>query len=343
MDQKTNPPGQPTQNPPVDPNNDPFKPGVFKNNYYAYLYDEEENKKNKDITLNTNEPEKSMVCWNCLSVLTVKPTWGIIQCPNCDKFNRVPDCDEGEKLKLKLDKNNLDIVSPYVYVVLTCPYCKEDNKVKKETEHVVCCNCYNSFSIENPTIKFISSKKPVTINNKVTRVSDINFPDPMFFRGYYPQPNPCVEVPCQGCMNGCYGANSDLVGDLTQEIMKENYRRPIRERVRVKADPYDKWSALRKMIKDVGEIENQRNVDMNINGRINSSIYSMPKDMNDKITYNPNPKNIYGNNGRGGSLDRNGPSANFYKRYNTPVPNLMVQNKNAEFINKMMFTSWNNH
>ena len=140
----------------------------FTNNNYAYLYNDEGKSADDENLLNNNgpnsQPEKSMVCWNCLSVLTVKPTWGIIQCPNCDKFNRVPDCDEGEKLRLKLDKNNFDIASPYVYVIMTCPFCKEDNKVKKETEHVVCCNCYNSFSIENPTIKCISSKKPVTIH-----------------------------------------------------------------------------------------------------------------------------------------------------------------------------------
>ena len=119
-------------------NNDGTK---FINNNYAYLYNKEDLKDNDENLLNNNgpnsQPEKSMVCWNCLSVLTVKPTWGIIQCPHCDKFNRVPDCDEGEKLRLKLDKNNFDIASPYVYVVMTCPFCKEDNKVKKETEHVV--------------------------------------------------------------------------------------------------------------------------------------------------------------------------------------------------------------
>jgi len=129
----------------------------FNNNNFAYLYNDEGKKDEEENLLNNNGPnslpEKSMICWNCLSILTVKPTWGMIQCPNCDKFNRVPDCDEGEKVRLKFDKNNLDIASPYVYVVMTCPFCKEDNKVKKETEHVVCYNCYNSFSIENPTIK----------------------------------------------------------------------------------------------------------------------------------------------------------------------------------------------
>ena len=321
----------------------------FNNNNYAYLYNGE-GKNDEENLLNNNGPnslpEKSMVCWNCLSVLTVKPTWGIIQCPHCDKFNRVPDCDEGEKLRLKLDKNNFDIASPYVYVVMTCPFCKEDNKVKKETEHVVCCNCYNSFSIENPTIKCISSNKPVTIHNKVTRVSDINFPDPMFFRGYYPQPNPMINVPCQGCVN-----NSELVEDITKEI--SNLRRPRKEIKNRSVDPYDRWGPLRKMIKDVGEIEYKRNQDMNINDRIKSSNKSIPNNISSQITYEPNPQNIYGKkynnikvlnnsgiiNNSSGNTRGYSPSGNFFRRL---TPSTFNQSKSS-FINKMMFTSWNNH
>ena len=325
-------------------NNDGTK---FTNNNYAYLYNGEGKDDNDENLLNNNGPnsvpEKSMVCWNCLSVLTVKPHWGIIQCPNCDKFSRVPDCEEGEKPRLKLDKNNFDIASPYVFVIMTCPFCKEDNKKKKETEHVVCCNCYNSFSIENPTIKCISSNKPVTIHNKVTRVSDINFPDPMFFRGYYPQPNPMVEVPCHGCVN-----NSELVEDITKEISNLRNKRPIKTR---SVDPYDKWGPLRKMIRDVGEIEYKRNQDMDINERLRSSRRSITNNFSSEITYEPNPQNIYGsryintikslnnlginNNNKGYS-----PSDNFYKRF--PTPSTYNQTKNS-IINKMMFTSWNNN
>ena len=325
------------------------KDGIqFTNNNYAYLYNDEGKSANDENLLNNNgpnsQPEKSMVCWNCLSVLTVKPTWGIIQCPHCDKFNRVPDCDEGEKLRLKLDKNNFDIASPYVYVIMTCPFCKEDNKVKKETEHVVCCNCYNSFSIENPTIKCISSKKPVVIHNKVTRVSDINFPDPMYFRGYYPQPNPMVEVPCQGCAN-----NSELVEDITKEISNLRKTRVVVKNKSV--DPYDRWGPLRKTIRDVGEIEYKRNQDMNINERFRSSLKSMPNNLSSQITYEPNPQNIFGskysNNIRvlnNGNINNNNrgysPSDNFYRRF--PTPSTFNQSKSS-VINKMMFTSWNNH
>ena len=310
----------------------------FTNNNYAYLYDGEGTKDDENI-LNNNGPnslpEKSMVCWNCLSILTVKPTWGIVQCPNCDKFNRVPDCDEGEKIRLKFDKNNLDIASPYVYVVMTCPFCKEDNKVKKETEHVVCCNCYNSFSIENPTIKCISSKKPVTISSKVTRVSDINFPDPMFFRGFYPQPNPIMEYPCQGC-----DKNGELVEDITKEIKNLRVKNERKEKV------YDKWDALRQMIRDVGEIENKRNMDMDINERIKSSIKSMP--INQELTYEHNPRYRYGNyRNKNENMNINkedikndiSPSSNFYRRF--PTPN-NLNGSRTTFINKMMFNSWNN-
>lgn len=341
----------------------PKKPDNFQNNQFAYLYSEED-KKDQELYLNNNapssQPEKQMVCWNCLAVLTVKPYWGIIQCPNCDKFNRVPDCDDDKKPKIKLDKNNFDVVSPYVYVVMTCPYCKEDNKVKKETEHVVCHNCYNSFSIENPTIKCISSKKPVQITNKVTRVSDINFPDPMYFQGYYPQPNPLIQVPCQGALNGCCGANADLVAGLTQEIMKETSRPKsnINQNFnRSTINPYDKWGPLRQTLRDVGQIEYKRNLDFQISGGgyqplMNSSLRKVEND----ITYdsmptgkfnvslrNTNNKNTFSNNNSNNARNNEvsyAPSSNFYSRYQTP--NQFTQSNKNTFINKMMFSSWNN-
>ena len=93
---------------------------------------------NNDGTNNCNgiyylghlQNKKVVVCSECRLVQQFKDVYW--QCPNCDKFNRVPDCDEGEKLRLKFDKNNFDIASPYVYVVMTCPFCREDNKVKKK-------------------------------------------------------------------------------------------------------------------------------------------------------------------------------------------------------------------
>ena len=139
------------------------------------------------LLLNNNvpsiEPDKSIVCWNCLSVLLVKPSWGVVQCPSCDKFNRVPneEKEKDNKLILNQNKNHFEIAAPYVYAIMTCPYCQEENRVRKEAEHVVCFNCFNSFSIENPTVKTISSKQPIKITNtnKVTRISDMYFPDPM--------------------------------------------------------------------------------------------------------------------------------------------------------------------
>ena len=319
----------------------------FNNNQYAYLYNNEL-KDNDENLLNNNGPnslpERQMVCWNCLSILTVKPTWGIVQCPNCDKFNRVPDCDQGEKTKLKLDKNNFEIASPYVYVVMTCPFCKEDNKVKKETEHVVCYNCLNSFSIENPTIKCISSKKPVTIHNKVTRVSDINFPDPMFFRGYYPQPNPVYQVPCSD--------HHEVIEDISREIA--NFRGKQKNRSVNPYDRYDKYEPLRKMIRDVHEIEFNRNVDMNLNEKLKNQIHSKNNNLSSQITYESNPYNLYWkkNNNNNINVIKGGinnsennkkvlsSNDNFYRRI--PTPSFFKQNKNS-VINKMLFTSWNNN
>jgi len=67
----------------------------------------------------------------------------------------------------------------------------------------------------------------------------------MFFRGFYPQPNPIMEYPCHGCNN-----NSELVEDITKEI--KNFR----VRNERKRETSDKWGPLRQTLRDVGEIEN---------------------------------------------------------------------------------------
>ena len=99
------------------------------------------------------------------------------------------------------------------------------------------------------------------------------------------------------------------------------------------------------MIRDVGEIENKRNQDMNINDKMRSSLKSMPK--NQEITYEPNPRYKYGNYGNNNISNINNdnksgflPSSNFYKRM--PTPNNFSGSKTS-IINKMMFTSWNNN
>ncbi len=314
------------------------------------------NNNNNDIDpsllLNNNvpsvEPDKSIVCWNCLSVLLVKPSWGIVQCPSCDKFNRVPNEEKlnDDKLILNKNKNHFEIAAPYVYAVMTCPYCQEENKVRKEAEHVVCFNCFNSFSIENPTIKTVSSNKPIKITNtnKVTRISDMYFPDPMYYPGKFPI-DPII-------INNNYNhmaaekRNEELIGEIYNEIDKNKNNNNIRKNLTPKID---KYSAMRKFMKDMDEIEGIRNRkyndyfkginsnqnyynNLNINNQYvqnnNNLIYQDSNNFLNQKNYLPqiqSNKNIYSN-----------PLS--YLNYNYKQNNINSKNN---FINNMMFSNWN--
>ena len=314
------------------------------------------NNNNNDIDpsllLNNNvpsvEPDKSIVCWNCLSVLLVKPSWGIVQCPSCDKFNRVPNEEKlnDDKLILNKNKNHFEIAAPYVYAVMTCPYCQEENKVRKEAEHVVCFNCFNSFSIENPTIKTVSSNKPIKITNtnKVTRISDMYFPDPMYYPGKFPI-DPII-------INNNYNhmaaekRNEELIGEIYKEIDKNKNNNNIRKNLTPKID---KYSAMRKFMKDMDEIEGIRNRkyndyfkginsnqnyynNLNINNQYvqnnNNLIYQDSNNFLNQKNYLPqvqSNKNIYSN-----------PLS--YLNYNYKQNNINSKNN---FINNMMFSNWN--
>ena len=314
------------------------------------------NNNNNDIDpsllLNNNvpsvEPDKSIVCWNCLSVLLVKPSWGIVQCPSCDKFNRVPNEEKlnDDKLILNKNKNHFEIAAPYVYAVMTCPYCQEENKVRKEAEHVVCFNCFNSFSIENPTIKTVSSNKPIKITNtnKVTRISDMYFPDPMYYPGKFPI-DPII-------INNNYNhmaaekRNEELIGEIYNEIDKNKNNNNIRKNLTPKID---KYSAMRKFMKDMDEIEGIRNKkyndyfkginsnqnyynNLNINNQYvqnnNNLIYQDSNNFLNQKNYLPqvqSNKNIYSN-----------PLS--YLNYNYKQNNINSKNN---FINNMMFSNWN--
>jgi hypothetical protein len=115
--------------------------------------------------------------------------------------------------------NNFNLNMPYVYVILICPYCRTDNKVRSNSEHMVCYKCHNSLNVskenknngnslqsqshqnfDNKTLNNLLGNKissnisyttPGSVPlsrpmQKSLRFSDMFFPDPMFYPGYYP-------------------------------------------------------------------------------------------------------------------------------------------------------------
>ena len=275
------------------------------------------------------EDEQTIVCWNCLTVLAVKSDWGIVQCTNCDKFNRIPKekPEPPQTINLNTNKNHFDVVAPYVYAVMTCPYCQSENKVRKEAEHIICFKCFNSFSIENPTIKCISSKKPLSIPSKCTRISDLYFPDPMMYPGKYSMPQYYINKECDNCQDKKF-----LINEMVRNVV--NTKNPPNQDI----GKLDKFAALRALLRDVDEIDAKRNLKI---GRNLSGKYG-PREfrIQGNIPYsgqliNTNTQNTKNKN----ENYKQDLSDNFLGKRNNI--NSFKDNKN-EAIYKMMFSNWNN-
>ena len=65
---------------------------------------------------NNIKGEKTIVCWNCQTVLMVKEDWNVVQCTNCDKINRVPNAptDINNQIRINDNLNHFDLYLPYV-------------------------------------------------------------------------------------------------------------------------------------------------------------------------------------------------------------------------------------
>ena len=70
--------------------------------------------KNKNYLTLLTKPQKTIICWNCQSILMVKDEWNIIQCTNCQKINRIPGTEQKEQIKINDNSNHFDLYLPYV-------------------------------------------------------------------------------------------------------------------------------------------------------------------------------------------------------------------------------------
>ena len=172
--------------------------------------------------------EKTLVCWNCLTVLMVKDEWSVVRCTNCDKINRVPGTEDNidSMIRLNDNMNHFDLYVPYVYAIVTCPFCQSENKVRKDAEHVVCFQCHNSYNI-------LSDNKWV----KPPQDPNTQYPDPSMF-----QP-PKVE--------------KDHSCQETQRLLKKLIKQLGKPKPQI-VPPRDKYTVLRQLVRDVDEIDDRR-------------------------------------------------------------------------------------
>ena len=149
-------------------------------------------------------------CWNCQNIHLVKPSWKVIQCPICNAMSKVPqESDEIERLIQLMQHSALVSYAdkehkvPLVNYLVVCPYCKTDNQVRETAFHCVCYKCKNRWCLKKPAdphksevpttkekegnyYKYDSKRGIVYPPQRQLRFSDLFYPDPLFFPGYYP-------------------------------------------------------------------------------------------------------------------------------------------------------------
>lgn len=236
--------------------------------------DPQENKSNNDSTTQKGEPvedtstnnnivkaqnpkgEKTIVCWNCLTVLMVKEEWNVVECTNCGKYNRVPGEDrKPNSVELCDNLNHFDLNIPYVFGIITCPFCQKENRFRRDAEHVVCYKCNHSFNVRgaytsggDPPNPYNNSNQrasnPVTISSapqNSLRYSDLFYPDIMRYRGYYPQPYVFQTCDCSGT-----------------EMVLRKLLKVLKKKKPALPPPIDRYAPLRQFVRDIDDIDDRR-------------------------------------------------------------------------------------
>ena len=154
-------------------------------------------------------------CWNCQNIHIVKNSWKVVQCPICHEINKVPQqLNEVQELLKYLKAATVISYAdkehkvPLVNYLVVCPYCKTDNQVRETAFHCICYKCKNRWAIQRPErlkekedslksppdkpenegnyYKYDSKTGMVYPPDKPLRFSDLFYPDPTFYPGYYP-------------------------------------------------------------------------------------------------------------------------------------------------------------
>ena len=102
---------------------------------------------NGEIKSDKSKQEKTVVCWNCQSLLLVKPHWQIVECSECNKLNRILNTEFEENNTRSIDigkkygnlNNRSDV--PYIYGIAVCPMCETENKFSKNATNINCYKC----------------------------------------------------------------------------------------------------------------------------------------------------------------------------------------------------------
>ena len=154
-------------------------------------------------------------CWNCGNINICNSKFKVIQCPVCHENNEVPKIMDRIDELLILAKANtcttyadINHTVPLVNYIVVCPYCKCDNKVRETACFCICYMCKNKWTIRRPDAEKVQEEKKrkppkqrglegnyykydsktgrILPPDRPMRFSDLFYPDPMFYPGYYP-------------------------------------------------------------------------------------------------------------------------------------------------------------
>jgi ribosomal protein S27E len=185
-----------------------------KNNlqqYYINKADYIANELKYNIIPEIESGHLAIKCWNCQNVNIVKGNLKNIKCSICQEINKVPkpihkfdeilDYLRAAQLRNYADEKK---TIPLTHYVVNCPYCKTENKIRENALYCICYRCDNRWTIKRPQDDDISLNPPQDKNEeknyykygkrkimefpkeKILRFSDLFFPDPMFYPGFYP-------------------------------------------------------------------------------------------------------------------------------------------------------------
>ncbi len=145
-------------------------------------------------------------------------------------------------------------------MILTCPFCRTENKARKDAEHVVCYKCHNSVSIfhenKNKASSGFSNINPydqMNPPNKSMRSNEMFFPQP----GPYNHPNSQPHFPFPPYN---YPPFPNPYAHDPVDRQMENYLRMemLKKKIERKEPRPQRFSALRDLINTVEQINDTR-------------------------------------------------------------------------------------
>ena len=228
----------------------------------------------------TKGGDLAIKCWNCDNINICNYNMNIIQCPVCNEMNNVPKVMDRIDELLMLAKANtctsyadINHTVPLVNYIVVCPYCKCDNKVRETACFCICYMCKNKWTIKRPDsdeIKEEKKRKPpkqrglegnyykydsktgrILPPDRPMRFSDLFYPDPMFYPGYYP-----------------INSLSPLYPEYFTPY--DDYRYIDRQEKTIKY--FDRVNQQRKLIEKFGNILEDENVNKNKDDFMNNNI-----------------------------------------------------------------------